>query len=474
MNFDRHPPIEGGAGTKPAGGRLEHLYAISKLFASFESIGQTFEPALGIVTETLPLRSAILIEADDDHTTMFAWPSAGQTSEELRSVKDQAGAAHRYLVGTESAATLQLSERAGTTLLPRQAETREDLRRRFIVIPLAVPRRPTFGTLALEGARTFDKGDLMFANAIANQLAIALDRDRAWQRDITRRRQAEQGKSQAEALSATAERELAIAERSRERSEALAADNALLYVQAQQAVRVREQILAIVSHDLRNPLATILMTTSVLAKPRATEERRKGMPVAIGRIQRSAERMRRLIEDLLDFASIETGRLAINQRAEDPRTMIDDTLAGFEGAAQEKRLELTAQTGPDLPDVFCDYDRILQVLSNLVGNAIKAVSEGGHITVRVEARERDLLFSVADDGPGISPEDLKHLFERYWRSDDVHYKGTGLGLAIARGLVAAHGGRIWAESEPGQGATFWFTVPGAVVARGVNDDPAIS
>jgi signal transduction histidine kinase len=462
MTFDRHPPIE-AVGADPARGRLEHLYAISKLFASFESIGQTFEPALGIVTKTLPLRSAILIEADDDHTTMFAWRSAGQTSEELRSVKDQAGAAHRYLVGTEPAAALQLSEQSGTTLLPRQAETREDLRQRFIVIPLAVPRRPTFGTLALEGARTFDKGDLMFANAIANQLAIALDRDRAWQRDIVRRQRAEEGKTQAEALSATAERELALAESSREKSEELAADNALLYIQAQQAVRVREQILAIVSHDLRNPLATILMTASVLAKPRVSEERRRGLPVAIGRIQRSAERMKRLIEDLLDFASIETGRLAINRQSEDPRPMIDDTLTGFEGAAQEKQLELTAEIGPDLPSVYCDHDRILQVLSNLVGNAIKVTAEGGHIVVRVEARDRDLWFAVSDDGPGIAPEDLKHLFERYWRSDDAHYKGTGLGLAIARGIVAAHGGRIWAESEPGHGATFWFTVPGAVV-----------
>jgi signal transduction histidine kinase len=449
------------AGLEPVRGRLEHLYEISKLFTNFEDVDRTLEPALRIVAKTLPLRSAILIEAGDDHSEMVVWRSQGQTSEELRSVKEQAEAAHSYLVGAASPES-QLSERAGRASLPHQAESQEQLRQRFIVIPLVVPHRPTFGTLAFEGARILDRGDLMFVNAIANQLAIALDRNRAWQRDIARREQAEEGKTQAEMMGATAERELAIAESSRAKSEALAADNALLYVQAQQAVRVREQILAIVSHDLRNPLATILMTTSVLSKRHLPEERRRGLPLAVGRIERSAERMRRLIEDLLDFASIETGRLAINRRAEDPRAIIDETLASFEGAAQEKRLVLAAEIGSGVPLGSFDRDRVLQVLSNLVGNAIKATAEAGHISLRVEARDPDLLFSVSDDGPGIAPEDLKHLFERYWRSDDAHYKGTGLGLAIARGIVAAHGGRIWAESGPGRGATFWFTVPGVV------------
>ena len=129
--------------------------------------------------------------------------------------------------------------------------------------------------------------------------------------------------------------------------------------------------------------------------------------------------------------------------------MIQETLASFEGVAQDKGLQLTADVEPHLPKVFCDRDRILQVLSNLVGNATKATPEGGHITLRVESRGHELLFSISDDGPGIGAEDLEHLFERYWRSDEVEYKGTGLGLAIARGIVTAHGGRIWAESELG-------------------------
>jgi signal transduction histidine kinase len=116
---------------------------------------------------------------------------------------------------------------------------------------------------------------------------------------------------------------------------------------------------------------------------------------------------------------------------------------------------------PQLPKLDGDRERILQVLSNLVGNATKVITEGGHVTLRVEARGRDLLFAVSDDGPGIGEENVKYLFERYWRGDDPTYKGTGLGLAIAKGIVNAHGGQIWVESQLGHGATFLFTIPAA-------------
>jgi signal transduction histidine kinase len=133
---------------------------------------------------------------------------------------------------------------------------------------------------------------------------------------------------------------------------------------------------------------------------------------------------------------------------------------------------LTARVEPNLPKLDGDRDRILQVLSNLVGNATKVTAEGGQIALRVEARGHDLLFAVSDDGPGISEENVKYLFERYWRSVDATYKGTGLGLAIARGIVNAHGGRIWVESELGHGATFLFTIPAADAADRRPDETA--
>jgi signal transduction histidine kinase len=436
--------------------RLADLYDISKLLATFEDVDQPFDPALGIIARTLPLRSAVLIETHEGHSKMTVWSSEGRSPESLRPVTARVSEAYEYLSGAAPTEVPGLVERAGVTLLPRQAATETDGANRFIVIPLVVAHRPLFGALQLEGAHALDKTDLIFVNAIANQLAIALDRERAWQRDITLREHAEEGRTDAETRGATSERERRVAETSSDKYEALAADNARLLEQAQQAVRMREQILGIVSHDLRNPLGAILMTSDGLAKKGA-------FPQQVRRIQRAAERMQRLIEDLLDFASIEAGQLAIRRKPEDAASMAQEILVSLEGVAQDKGLQLTAEVEPQLSPVFCDRDRALQVLSNLAGNATKATPEGGHITLRVEARGHEILFSVSDNGPGISEEDVAHLFERYFRSGKAEYSGTGLGLAIARGIVSAHGGKIWVESELGRGATFFFTIPVADV-----------
>jgi signal transduction histidine kinase len=412
--------------------RLEHLYEIGKLYATFENVEQTFDPALGLVAKTLPLRSAILIETEDGRSRMTVWPSKGEHPEHLRIAVERATAGYAYLIGASSTGSLDLTERAGATPLPEQPEAAGEPERRFILIPLVVADHALFGALQLEAAQPVDKSDLMFVNAIANQLAIALDRDRTRRRELVRR----------------------------EHAEALAAENARLYDQAQQAVRGREHILAIVSHDLRTPLGIMMMTADVLSRGKPHDElTRRELDEAGGRIRRSAARMLRLIEDLLDFASIEVGNLAITSQPCAPGSMIDEILASFDVVAQQKKQRLTAQVAPDLPEVHCDRDRILQVLSNLVANASKATPEGGVITLRAERRGDEVLFVVSDNGPGISEADLPHLFERYWRSGEAQYKGSGLGLAIASGIVGAHGGKIWVESALGRGASFLFTVP---------------
>jgi signal transduction histidine kinase len=414
--------------------RLEQLLAISKLFASFENVAQTFDPALDIVAQTLPLRSAILIETHGGHLQMFISPSSGERPEHIQAVKQHAVTAYKYLSGIAADTSLELTEQARRTTPPSQPGSDpgsdENLASRLIVIPLVVAHRQPFGVLQLEGARALDKADLMFVNAIANQLAIALDRDHAWRLDISRRREAE----------------------------AMAGENARLYQEARRAVDMREQILAVVSHDLRNPLGAILLTMDGL-QGNPPDEWRQELPQAMARIRRASERMLRLIDDLLDVTSIDAGRLAIERGAHDAGPLLWETLASFETIAKEKRLRMTAEVQPDLPKATCDRDRILQVLSNLVGNATKVTTEGGQVTLRVESRGHELLVSVADDGPGIGEEDLGHLFESYWRSHQATYKGTGLGLAIARGIVEAHGGRIWPESTLGRGATFRFTIP---------------
>ena len=212
-----------------------------------------------------------------------------------------------------------------------------------------------------------------------------------------------------------------------------------------------------------------MMTADALSRGKPHHElTRPELDEAVGRIRRSARRMLRLIEDLLDFASIEVGNLAITRQSCVPGSMIDEALASFDGVAQQKKQRLTAQVAPDLPEVYCDRDRILQVLSNLVGNASTATPEGGVITLRAETRGDEVLFVVSDNGPGISEADVPHLFERYWRSGEAHYKGSGLGLAIASGIVGAHGGKIWVESALGRGANFLFTVPVVGTATGAD------
>ncbi|AUX45848.1 sensor histidine kinase [Sorangium cellulosum] len=240
---------------------------------------------------------------------------------------------------------------------------------------------------------------------------------------------------------------------------ALAADNARVYEAAQRAIELRDNVLATVSHDLRNPLSAIITAAAVMTKRAASRGGDKGDTKAIQAIQRSAHRMDRLIHDLLDFASLRAGRLALQRQAQDPREIGREAVETFESLAQEKGVRLSATSGDDLPLVVCDRDRVLQVLSNLLSNALKVTGPQGSITVRCELREEHVVFAVADTGPGIPEDELPYLFERFWRGQRNGYKGTGLGLAIARELVAAHGGAISVESEVGVGTTFRFTIP---------------
>ncbi|WP_437965081.1 ATP-binding protein [Sorangium sp. So ce260] len=253
------------------------------------------------------------------------------------------------------------------------------------------------------------------------------------------------------------EADLAVAHDLAQRA-ALAADNARLYEAAQRAIELRDNVLATVSHDLRNPLSAIITAAAVMTK-RAAARGDKGDTKAIQAIQRSAHRMDRLLHDLLDFASLRAGRLALRRQPQDPREIGREAVETFESQAQEKGIHLGVASTEDVPIVVCDRDRVLQVLSNLLSNAIKVTGAQGSITVRCEQREEHVVFSVADTGPGIPEDELPYLFERFWRGQRNGYKGTGLGLAIARELVVAHGGTIHVESRVGVGTTFRFTIP---------------
>lgn len=228
-------------------------------------------------------------------------------------------------------------------------------------------------------------------------------------------------------------------------------------VEARHATHVREQLLAIVAHDLRNPLGSIRTSGELLARIAASTRDPRAEKTA-RTIIRSAERMDRLIRDLLDFALIEAERLKLEHEIVDAKDLLHESLEVFKPLADEKRIQLAGHAREAL-QLDGDRDRLLQILSNLIGNAIKFTPQGGSVALRIERSGDEAIFAITDTGPGISEDDVLRIWDRYWQVSRTHKGGVGLGLSIAKGLVEAHRGRIWAESKVGAGTTFSFTVP---------------
>jgi len=235
-------------------------------------------------------------------------------------------------------------------------------------------------------------------------------------------------------------------------------ENARLYGVAQRATRARDEVLGIVSHDLRNPISAIAMCARVLQEnpPNDVSERRQ----LLGTIRESTEWVNRLIQDLLDVANIERGQLSLELQPRDPAQIALQARHMFEVEATHHGITLDVDVPTNLPMVVADSARIVQVLGNLLRNAIKFTPNGGRIVVAVGRGETGVVFSVRDSGAGIAIANQARVFDRYWQSSDgSRVRGTGLGLSIAKGIVAAHGGSIWVQSAPGQGSTFSFSVP---------------
>ena len=231
------------------------------------------------------------------------------------------------------------------------------------------------------------------------------------------------------------------------------------FLSEQRAVRARDDLLAVVSHDLRGPLSNVLLQTEVMLHVTlgGNEEGENVVRGSAERIRRSAAHMKALIDDLLDLASIEAHRFALHLKSVESRELVEESLLAASPLAEAKRITLAAEL-IDVPRLEADPERIFRVLSNLLGNAIKFTPEGGTITVRAERRGDDLSIAVADTGRGIAADQLPHVFERYWKAQSTSQPGAGLGLYISSGIVEAHGGKIWAESSAG-GATFTFILP---------------
>lgn len=245
---------------------------------------------------------------------------------------------------------------------------------------------------------------------------------------------------------------------------AQALDNARLYRAAQRAIHARDEVLAVVAHDLRNPLSAILMQTQLLKRAGADNAPRAQM--AMDSVRRAVVRMNRMIQDLLDVTRLEGGRLAVDRECVAPEQVIADCVESQRPLTAAASLDLRCEVSGEVHDVWADRDRLLQVLENLVGNALKFTPAGGHITLGAAPSDGGVLFWVADTGAGIPAEELPHVFDRFWQGKNGEHRGAGLGLAIVRGLVEAHGGQIWAESAEGRGTTFFFTLPRPPAAEG--------
>ena len=243
------------------------------------------------------------------------------------------------------------------------------------------------------------------------------------------------------------------------RRAAIVVEHARLFHEAQQATRARDDVLAVVAHDLRNPLNTVTMAIGLMLENTPVERTQERRQVEI--VRRAADRMNRMIQDLLDVKRMESGRLAIDLRPEDVDVIINDMIEMLRPLAVGSSITLEASIPEGLPPVLADSARIQQVLSNLVGNAVKFTPRDGRITVCAEQTEGEIRFGVIDTGPGIPPEQVPHIFGQFWQASSSDRRGIGLGLAIAKGIVEAHKGTIWVESQVGTGSTFYFTLPTA-------------
>ncbi|HET7457510.1 MAG TPA: PAS domain-containing sensor histidine kinase [Gemmatimonadaceae bacterium] len=266
------------------------------------------------------------------------------------------------------------------------------------------------------------------------------------------------------------------------RRAALAVDSARLYDAVQRALRSRDEVMGIVSHDLRNPVQAVKMLSGAILAGGGTVP--GDVAEQVGVIRHAAEQMDALIQDLLDATRIEAGQLHVSRQPLDVTALVQSALQTLAPLATAKEQTLTLDAASDLPMVLADADRVEQLLSNVVGNAMKFTPRGGRVTVSVApvdgaspdsgapaaaAAAEAVRVTVQDDGPGVSADQLEHVFDRYWQGRPAGRHGAGLGLPIAKGIVEAHGGRIWMESAAGAGARVTFTLPATTASDAAAD-----
>jgi signal transduction histidine kinase len=237
---------------------------------------------------------------------------------------------------------------------------------------------------------------------------------------------------------------------------------------AELLAQTREEVLGVVAHDLRNPLNIIITSTDLLLEENLDRGRRKELlNVAL----RAGRQMNRLIGDLLDTVRLQAGKFTLDLEDVAVVMIFDQAEETFRPQAEQRRIYLQAIPPGDGLGVRADPLRVSQIVGNIVGNAVKFTPERGNVTMRASASDNHVAIHITDDGPGIAPADIPHLFDNFWQARRNDHRGVGLGLAIAKGLVEAHGGKIWCDSALGRGSTFSFTLPRAIMVGSADPFP---
>jgi signal transduction histidine kinase len=244
---------------------------------------------------------------------------------------------------------------------------------------------------------------------------------------------------------------------------ALAIDNARLYSEANQAIRAREDMLRVVSHDLRNPIGAMASAASFVLEDSASELHDGYSQRMLRTIVRASKQATRMIDDLLDVSRIDSGRLTVEPKPEPLAPLLMEAVELHGPVAHQRGIQLGWVSNGPPPIVMADRERLLQLLGNLLANAIRFTPPAGRIEIAAAVCGAEARCSVADTGPGIPPDQLPHVFDRFWQAARTDRAGIGLGLAIVQGIAEAHGGRVWVESELGKGTRFVFTLPLAEV-----------
>lgn len=244
---------------------------------------------------------------------------------------------------------------------------------------------------------------------------------------------------------------------------ALALENARLHQEARRAVRERDELLAIVAHDLRHSVNAVVMLTGAVLSREATDPAASGAPIMtrdeVESIRAAARQADGLIQDLQDLSRIAVGRLRVERQRFSASDLLTEAADMFEPVMEDAALRFLRRFDESLPQLQADRQRLLQVLSNLLGNAVRFTPHGGEVVLSAVVVDEGVRVGVCDSGPGIAPEDVPRLFERYWQAPRLLRAGSGLGLYICKGIIEAHGGDIGITSTFGSGSEFWFTVP---------------